>query len=232
MVVKRKISKDKYLIAAVLAFLIFSFGLSLGIILDQARANWAERVTKEQETDYTSLQIQYLYLGSLLDSNESCSVLRVALGESIKELSKSLDSLSNYQEDAKLNKQEFKMLERKYTLDNIRYWMFARKTREKCSIDIVDVLYFYSGRYCDRCPDQGTILSYFKRRFEERLLIFPIDVDIEENEPMITILKGQYNITRYPTLIIGDEKYEGVVEKEKLAKLICDSFNDKDLCLI
>jgi len=231
MVVERKISKEKYLLAALLAFLIFSFGLSLGIILDNARAKWAEKVTKEQEINYASLQLQYLYINTLEESNQSCSVLRIALAEAVKELSKSLDKLSQYKDDAKLNKNEFTLIGRKYTLDNLRYWLFARRTKEKCDIDIVSILYFYSGKYCDSCPNQGTILTYFKKRFEERVLIFPIDVDLEEYEPMITILKESYNITQYPSIIVENEKYEGVIPKEELAKLICDSFKNKEICL-
>lgn len=232
MVVERKISKEKYFIAALLAFLIFSLGLSLGIILDNARAKWAEKVTKEQEVNYASLQMQYLYLTTLIESNQSCSVMRIALGESVKELSKSLDKFAQYKADAKLNKDEFNLIGRKYILDNLRYWLFARTTKDKCDMDLVTILYFYSGNYCSQCPEQGTVLSYFKRKYEERLLIFPIDVDLEESEAMITILKGRYNITQYPSVIIEDKRYEGIVQKEELSGLICSSFKNRDLCLI
>ena len=70
--------------------------------------------------------------------------------------------------------------------------------------------------------------TYFKNKFGDKLLIFPIDVDYEENEPVITILEKQYKITKTPTLVIEDKKYEGIINEEELKKIICTSFKHED----
>ena len=116
-------------------------------------------------------------------------------------------------------------------MDNLNYWLFAKKTKEKCDLDVVNILYFYSEKNCQTCPDQGVILTYFKKTFGDKLLVFPIDVDYELNEPVITILKKQYDVTMYPTTIIEDQKYEGIIHNEELKKIICDSFKyEKEIC--
>ena len=227
---KRTISKDKYLIAGFLTLLIFSLGLVLGFLIDNARLNWSKSIAEEQEIDFSSLQLQYLYLSGLQEKNESCAVLKVALDQSIKDLSKSLDKFENYKKDTSLNKDQFELISRRYILDNLRYWLFARTSKERCNINLVTILYFYSGKYCDICPDQGVILSYYKKIFEEKLLIFPIDVDMEEKESMITILKTIYVIDQYPTIVIEDQKYEGIVDKQTLGTLICEEYSDKSIC--
>lgn len=228
--VKRKISVDKYFIAAFLTILIFSLGLALGFLIDNARLNWAKQITEEQEIDFSSLQLQFLYLNSIENINASCEVLKVTLDQTIKDLSDSLDKFQQYKKDTKINKEQFELVSRRYILDNLRYWLFARKSKDACNIKLVTILYFYSEEHCEICPDQGVILSYYKKIFEEKLLIFPINVDLESKESMITILKNIYNVKDYPSIVIEDEKYEGVVDKIKLGALICDAFNDNTIC--
>lgn len=231
MTVKREISKDKYILAFILTSIIFILGLTLGMLFDNLRLNWADLENKEQEVDYLSLQFQYLYITTLESKNASCAVLKTTLEKSISDLSESLETFANYKDQTKINKQEYELVGRRYLLDNLKYWLFARKTKESCDLDVVTILYFYSQKYCQQCPNQGVILTYFKRLLGDKLLIFPIDVDYEENEPTITILKKQYGVTAYPTLIIGDTKYKGVINNQKLKEIICASFkHEEQIC--
>src|SRR3989338_3021073 len=227
---ERKISKEKYILAALLTLLIFSLGLTLGILLDSVRLQKSEKLSKQQEVDYGSLQLQYLYLTTFSENEDSCSVLKVALDKSIKDLSVSLERFDQYKQNSNFNQDEFNMVARRYILDNIKYWLFAQKSQQKCAIDLVTVLYFYSENDCSICPDQGVLLTYYKKIYGERLLIFPINADHEENEAMITVLKSKYNITQYPTVIIGNKKYESVVKKQQLCSIICNNFINKDTC--
>ena len=231
MKVKRKINKDRYILAFILTSIIFLLGSTLGMLFDNLRVNWAEHESKEQEADYLSLQFQYLYLTTLKDKNASCMVLHTAIEESMKDLSKSLQTFVTYKEETKINKKEYELVGRRYILDNLRYWLFAKKTKEECDLDVVNILYFYSENNCPMCPNQGIILTYFKNVFGDKLLIFPIDVDYELNEPTVTILKSQYKVTTYPTLIIEGKKYEGIVNNKELKKIICDSFkHEEEIC--
>ena len=232
MVSHRRVSKHKYFIAAVIALLIFSLGLAMGVVIDSERLRWVIKRSEEQELDYQSLQFQYLYLSSVLGSdNESCTVLHAQLETTLASLGYTLDRLTNFQENSNLNKEEYGVLQRRYLIDNLEYWLFAKKAKNLCNTDLVTVLYFFSGTKCDICPDQGVVLTYFKKKYEERLLIFPIDVDLEKDEPIIKILRSRYEIYNYPTIVVEDKKYEGVVQKDALAEIICDNFQDKGLCL-
>ena len=94
---------------------------------------------------------------------------------------------------------------------------------------MVSVLYFYSLKDCTVCPDQGVILTYFKKIFDERLLVFPINVDLEKEEPFIKIMRSRYNITSYPSIVIQEKKHEGVVQKTDLSRLICGAFKTAPL---
>lgn len=221
--VTRKISTADYVIAGIITVLVFSLGISLGIIIDTARYKSTEERIRVQELDYKSLQFQSLYL-SHLEKGKSCPVLQAALKSAISDLSKSLEQIEGYEENSNLRKDDVNFLKRRYLLDNLRYWLLARETKKLCGLNIVSVLYFYIDD-CKECPAQGVLLSHYKRVYGDRLLVFPIDSSIED-EPMLSILQGQFNISAYPTIIIENYKVEGRTSKEELGDLLCRYLTD------
>lgn len=227
MVVERKISKQTYVFAAIFTVLIFSLGVSLGIIFDYQRLNWINQLTKEYDVDFRSLQFQSLYLSNLERDNASCSVLSASLEDAVADLGYSLDRVLEYEKQSKIGGNGFDLIKRRYLLDNLRYWLFAREAKKLCDFDVVNILYFHSIDDCDTCPNQGVLLTYFKKIFGDRLLVFPINIDIEDEEPSIRMVKKRYDIEELPTIIIEDKKYEGIVERNELGRLICKGFKTK-----
>jgi thiol-disulfide isomerase/thioredoxin len=224
----RRISKSKYIMAGVLTLLIFSLGLSLGLVLEEQRYNKAERITQEQEVSYLSLQLQYIFLNTF-EAQENCAVLSTTLQDSIDDLSGSLSKIIDYEKDNKINEEEYELIRRRYTLDNLRYWLLADQAKESCNFNTVSILYFYSDE-CPSCPIQGTILTYFKKLLEEQLLVFPINLDLKDDEPMIEAVMSVYNITKYPTIVIEGNKYEGVIKKDELQEIICSHLEESEDC--
>lgn len=224
----RKISTDKYILAGVITFLIFSLGLTLGLVLKNVQSNEVEQINQEQEVRYLSLQLQYLYLTSMSNAN-NCPTLSATLKETVTDLSNSLSKVIAAAEETQLPEDKKTTIQRRYALDNLRYWLLATQSKQKCQLNIVPLLYFYTQE-CSSCPTQGIILTYFKGLFGEQLLVFPINLDLRTDEPMVEIIRSQYNITKYPTLIIDNKKYEGVVKQEQLQEIICSSLQDSELC--
>jgi hypothetical protein len=220
----RKIYLRTYLIVGLITMLVFSLGFLLSVLMDDKRIEKLEEETRLQEINYKSLQFQQLYLNTLQNNTESCPVFELSLQSSINTLTESLETMERYKNSANFNSVEFESIARTYVIDNLRYWLFAGKTKELCELDFSTVLYFYSDENCDICPDQGVILSYYKKKFDDKLLVFPINTDFSKFEPSIPMLEKRYNVTSYPTVIIGQNKFEGVVSKAELLPIICDSF--------
>ena len=224
----RIISKDKYVLAGVITFLIFSLGLTLGFIINDHRYNVIEEVNMEQDVKYLSLQLQSLYLSTFSDY-DNCPTLAATLRDSVEDLSDSLSEVIAFEEDANVPDTRQKVVMRRYILDNVRYWLVARENKVKCDIDVVPILYFYSTD-CPSCPNQGTILTYFKKLFGEQVLVFPINLDFRSEEPMVEIMMSQYEVSKFPTVVIDNKKYEGVVRKEQMQQIICDSLKSSKHC--
>jgi len=213
------------MVVAFITLFIFSFGVLLGITLDNKRISVVEDSLRLQELAYKSLQFQYLYVSALPNASTSCPVFEATLQNSIKDLNSALESLQSYKSSAIFNQREFELLSQSYILENFRYWFLAKRTKELCNTDIVTVLYFYSDESCPTCPDQGTILSYYKRVFQDSLRVFPINLDFDEDGSVQAVVK-RYDIDSTPTLVVDDDKYEGVISKESLKPILCSHFTD------
>ncbi|MBI2665038.1 hypothetical protein HYX12_00260 [Candidatus Woesearchaeota archaeon] len=224
----RKISKGKYIIAGILTFLIFSLGLALGMVLEDYRYNLVEEINGEQEANYLSLQLQYLYLNSFSEY-DNCPILSATLKKAVVDLDNTLSQVVAYEEEKDISSKRKEIIQRRYVLDNLRYWLLAKESKQKCDLDIVPIIYFYTED-CPSCPNQGTILSYFKNVFGERVLVFPINLKLNEQEPMVEVVSSLFEVDSYPSLVIDHKKFEGVVKKEQLQKIICDSLENAPEC--
>jgi hypothetical protein len=232
MVNNRQLSKQRMIFALIITLLIFAVGFLLGMVVDYERLVTSGQSNQNQEMNYNSLQLQYLYLSNLGTSENVCPTLRVALEDSIKELSYSLEAFDRYSQNTLFQDAPYEALERKYLQDNLRYWLFSTQLQQACESDVINVLYFYSDKDCAVCQNQGTVLTYFKQKLDDKLLVFPVNVDLAEEEQFLTILTTSYNVTQLPTLIINDNKLEGVQSRDQLSRVICEQTTNKETCLI
>lgn len=227
MAVERTISKQRYITAGIITILIFALGLLLGMVVDYERVQALEERYYENELDYRSLQLQFSFLNFAEHNKNACNAFEVAIKNSVSELSDSLEKVETYKENSGTQRESFELIQRRYILDNIRYWMVVEEAKEVCDINRLSVLYFYSGKNCPSCPDQGVILTFFKKKYGDSLLVFPIDVDNAIKEPVLEVIMGRFNITSMPSLVIDSETYHGVVSKSELAPIICDGLGIK-----
>ena len=205
----RQISREKYIIAFFLTLGIFLLGLLLGLVIEGKRAAYIESASKEQNLEFSSLQIQYAFIDQL-SQEKNCEAVSKTFEENIENL-----------ESTKISKEDFSALKREYTLAQLRYWLLAKRTKELCGNDIVSILYFFSDvNECPDCDKQAFVLTYLKKKFREKLLIFSFDSKLLE-EPMISILKSTYGIDKYPTLVIEDKSYWSFKDTDDILGMIC-----------
>lgn len=220
--VERKFRKERFIAIAFFTFVIFVLGVLIGSVIDNERVDALSYESKVIDIDYKSNQLQYQYFDTLDKSNKSCKILPKVIEISMDTLSDSLEKITNYKEDGILNDKEYNLLERKYLLDNLKYWMFTKQANTMCNKDTVTILYFYSDSDCKTCPNQGVILTYYKKILQNELLVFPINVDVKD-ESMIELIKTSYNVTTLPHLVIDEKSNSGLVTKEKMHELLCDT---------
>ena len=227
---KRNMKKARYMLAVIITVAVFMLGILTGINIENNRYKRMEKLAKEQETEFNSLQLQYIFLEQL-GENESCAVILGILENNLRTLDPILKKIESYETNGNINDEDYINLKRQYTIANLRYWILAKKSQKICKTDLVNILYFYTTD-CESCKDQGFILSYLKSNFGDQLLVFPIDANLDE--PNVRILKTMYNISSvssYPILIIEEKKFEKFMSKKEILKQICPLYKKQwELC--
>jgi len=226
----REVNKKRYFIAALLTLFIFILGLMLGLVIEGKRVQYIQSMNKIEKLDYSSLQLQYAYIDQL-SQEKNCDAVSKTFESNVKSLIETSERLESYEQNANLNKKDLHALKREYILAQLNYWLLAKRTKKICNSDLVTILYFYStDKECPDCGEQAFILTYLKNEFKDKLLIFALDSTYVD-EPMIEMLKGQYGISRYPTLVIEGHVFEDFISKDKLLRAICPLYKeDIDYC--
>lgn len=227
----RTISTKKYIMAAIITIGIFSFGLLLGLVIEGKRVTYIESISKQQNLEYSSLQLQYAFMDQL-SKEENCEAVLKTFESNIKNLESARKRLEEFNDNSKITKEDFNSLKREYVLAQVRYWLLARRTKNLCKTEISTILYFYSNdAECPDCGKQAFVLDYLKKLFKDKLLIFSFDAQ-QQDEPMIPILKHTYNITKYPALVIEENRFEGLMDKRMILKEICLYYKDDENCAL
>ena len=222
----RSLSRDKYIIAGGITLGIFLLGLFLGLAIEGKRVNYIESGSRKQNLDFSSLQLQYAFIDQL-SQEKNCQAVQKTFEQNINNLESTRIRLENFDRDATLNKNEFEILKNEYILAQIRYWLLAERTKKLCGADIVNILYFFSDeRECPDCEKQAFVLTYLKKKFKDKLLIFSFDSKFE-SEPMVPLLKKTYNVTTYPTVVIDGKPEAKFQDKDSILKEICSYYKEK-----
>lgn len=212
--------------AAVMTICIFLLGLMLGLIVEDKRIRMSQAEDEIQKLDYRSMQLQYEYINQLSLDNDCPAILKT-FNQNIENLEASRIRLENYLRESRINKDDFNRVKRDYTISQIQYWLFAKKKEQICDSDEVSVLYFFAeDKVCPDCNEQSFVLTYLKKLFGSKILTFSLNANFTQ-EPMIGMLENSYNVTEYPTMIIGSDKLVGLHDKEGLLGMMCPRYSSE-----
>jgi hypothetical protein len=217
----RKISKTRYVSAALLTFLIFFFGLLLGFFFENVRISKMYEELQVKKIEFTDLNLQNKYIDYLSDSS-NCDAMYGLYYKSMEDLDDKRIQLENYYNMAKIKTDEYLNLKKEYTISSLEYWLLAEKLKNQCNSDYSIILYFYgTEQQCEKCDDQGVHLSYIKKMLNDKVLVFALDSNMKGT---IDLLKETLDVKSLPTVIINDKKFNYINNVEILDEL-CSKYN-------
>lgn len=208
---RKRISKTKYLAIFATTTLIFLIGMYLGHIITSGKISRLENVEQDIKTRTMDMELQFLLL-----SEDPCLIGDFTeLSDELYQIGK---KLSYMEQQLGAKNDDVKRLKEYYSLLEIRHWLFFKRIEEQCDKNLTLILYFYSTTGgCPECEQQGYILTYL-RKDNPNLKVYSFDINLD-NFALGTI-KRKYDIKGTPSLVIGDELYEGFISKDKLEKII------------
>ncbi len=222
----RSASKKNMLIAAVITFSIFIIGLLVGVSMSAERAEYSNEQMIEHKMELDSLQLQYAFINEVEMENH-CAALSTAIEENVKKLGILGSKIQKYSSDMNFDEEEYNRLKREYVLSEMRFWLFSKKAQELCKEDTARIIYFYSNEEeCFNCDAQAKVLTYLKEQLQDKLLIFSIDTAFRQ-EPLVEMLQETHNITEYPSILINNKLYSGLLDEDELSQRLCDIYKEK-----
>lgn len=215
----RQLTTRIYIFSFLASLLIFSFGLTIGLLIEKERLQTIERISLEKEVNLKSLQLQQSYIK---DGNVNCEALNTILGSNIKTLSDAMDKVIDYNKRGIIDSEDFRLQLQNYFLTEIQFFLLTKEVKERCQTDAVTILYFHNEEIQNT---QGYVLDYLKTIFGSKLMVFSFDVNFQE-EPMVSVLLKTYSITQFPSIVVDDKLYSGGATRDELFSYLCQRIKD------
>lgn len=196
-------NKNLYIFAAILTTIVFLFGVFLGIEINVQQSEVLKEEFKEIDMMIKSANLNEI-LYDLNIRNETCNLSSRIVEKLANDSYATGIKVEKFEKSKKIDIPTYKNLKKEYTLMQTQHYIFTRKLKERCSFDYPIILYFYNSK-CNKCNDQGMILTDLKRKYVNDLMVFSFDADLDLST--IDAFKKIYNIEEFPTLIINEKKY-------------------------
>jgi thiol-disulfide isomerase/thioredoxin len=214
---RKQLNAGTIISALIISALIFAGGMLLGFSINKERLSTVEEDMKEITRHVQNFQLQFLFFDVLGDS-ATCPLLSATLADINKASYEIGAKLTTQGEEGQVQDYDaYNGLKSEYSRLLVSYWLLTQKLQESCEMEAKTVIYFYR-KECPSCDDQGFILTYLKRKYGEKLLIFALDADI--SDASVKTLINYYNVSDYPALIVDGELHQGFYSQEQLMAML------------
>lgn len=202
-----------YVIAFIITAAIFATALYASNYFNARRVAEIRAAQDSISIDILSLETQFDLL-----AEHACKDIRENSVLS-RELRPLASRLSYIESQPNINTEELIRLKRYYSLLQIKDLLLMKRVAQKCSLEPVFILYFYSNKDdCKNCERQGYALTALNERYPQaRIYSFDYHLDLAALDTLISINKVAPTL---PALIIDDEVYYGYHSVANIEEII------------
>ncbi|QQG37837.1 MAG: hypothetical protein HYS26_04410 [Candidatus Kaiserbacteria bacterium] len=202
-----------YAVAFVITALIFGTAFAASVYFNGRRAAEIRTAQDSISIDILSLETQFDLLAehSCRDISEN-SVLS-------KEIRPVGERLSFLEGQRNVDQDELLRLKRYYSLLQIKDLLLMQRVAQKCGLEPVFILYFYSNAGdCEDCEEQGYVLTALSEQYPQlRIYSFDYNLDLSALQTLIDVNDVQNSL---PALIINDRVQYGLKTIGDIEKIL------------
>jgi len=183
--------------------------------LDDSRAAQLRAEVSDIEEQVQSSSALLLYSQTFNNSAELCPILGQETEKQVGRLYKLFGELQTASEANVFA--DTATIKSRFVLTNVQLWLYLQQLDKACGgTDVVPVLYFYPDkRDCLECRAQAAVLNDVTAKCSHvRVFALPTDTDV----PVLQAIKAKYGVTREPTLVINDRRFDGLVAKDDVMR--------------
>ena len=211
---------DLFWKALVLTIVVFLLGVFLGFALERNRIGDIEKEFQKIDLQWSDAKLQTLYYQNLeprfcdFAIKENLEFADKVYNEGLR--IESYDKASFLTDDLELEK-------KKYALLKVEFWLNSIVLKERCEAEYVNLVYFFANdpefEIESEQSTQSEILKDLKEKYGKDLMLIPLPIDMDIS--IINIMKGTYDISKTPTILINERiKLEGLQSLDEIESLI------------
>ncbi|MBW2969870.1 hypothetical protein KY319_01980 [Candidatus Woesearchaeota archaeon] len=190
-----------------LTILIFAIGIMLNHVFDSFRISIIETVMTEHEISSESYRAERFFTETF--GGDTCEIMVTRISDLKKEIRKVGEDLGTYSRFSFFRRKDYDYLKRKYFLLEFRFLALIQRLNQECDKPYLPIIFFYEIDD-DASERQGFILQDLSEEYDQHLVVLNLDKDYTD-EPLVSLLAKNYNVTTAPTLIIDGMKHEGLI---------------------
>ena len=201
--------------AFLVALFLFSFGILMGIFIENSRTSALEQNFGELETEILDARI----ISELISSSECQLAINenIAFADRVFWEAKELDK---YEKSSQIT-DSIKIQHRKYDLLRTIIWMNSIKIKDRCNADYHTVVYIYNydnPSITEKAKQEAisNLLGELKDTYGDKVLLLSLAGD--GGSPSIDLLREKYNLTDLPVVFI-DEQFKVVSVENMKAEI-------------
>jgi len=210
---QNKIDWRKYVFALVITSAVFFTALFVSNYFNERRIETIRNIEDRISIDILSLETQFDLLEEL-----SCDEITENSALS-KELNALEQRLSYTEAQLGADNEEVLKLKQSYSLLQIKDYLLMKKISEKCELNPIFILYFYSNEGdCEDCIRMGHVLTFLRGQYPKlRVYSFDYNLGLSALDTLITINNIK---AKLPAFVIGNEVYYGFHSREEMEEII------------
>ena len=215
-------NKGIFIAAAIITVMLFISIYSFNMFLNTQRERVVIDKMEEVLDEYQELQALSL-MSEVFGKDMTCLSLESRLSHMDKTLWDAGVKIDRYREvTEKFVTDPFYIdQKRKFNRNEIIYFSMLKEMKDWCEFNQTVILYFYEKKdLCPDCDGQAFVLTDLNKEIDAEIAIFSFDSDLEL--PSVSTLELFYNITSYPCIVVEDNAYCKLYNKNQLIDLLCD----------
>lgn len=222
-------NKGIFIAAAVITIMLFVSVYSFNLFLNMQRERVVIEKMEEVLDEYQEIQALSI-MSDVFGKEMACISLEKRLAHMDETLWDTGVKIDKYREvTEKFVTDPFYLdQKRKFNRNEIIYFSMLKEMKGWCKFNQTIILYFYKKKeYCPNCDAQSFVLTDLNKELDPEIAIFSFDSDLEL--PSVKTLELFYKIDSYPCLVIEDDTYCRLHNKNDLIDRLCE-YKELSVC--
>lgn len=222
------------IVSLFITIFLFATIVLVGSLMNEKREDYIDSQFDRLSEDFKSMQTLFLMADSY-DNEMACLAFETKLKDLDRYVWKLGEKIDKYRSASEEFQKDKYYLTQKviFNENEVFYLLLMRSMINKCNLSKEVIMFFYqNSEDCKKCDDQSFILADINTldddKGEQEVAVFSFDMDLNITE--LKLLSQYYKVDQYPCVVIGEENYCGIQDKNFIIEKICEKHPEMKIC--